>query len=197
MSHRRLIIPVLVASMFVAACRQDPPPPPQPTGPTAEELEQARQDSIRAAREAEEARRRAEEEARRRAEAERERAIAAARATLEQVVYFDYDESEITPQAQQILRAKVEILRANPSLNVRIEGHADERGSTEYNLALGTRRAEAVRQFFTSFGLDASRFAITSYGEERPAAQGSSEQAWSQNRRAEFVITAGSINPGM
>lgn len=197
MSYRRLIVPVLAASMLVAACRQDPPPPPQPTGPTAEELEQARQDSIRAAREAEEARRRAEEEARRRAEAEREAAIAAARATLSQAVYFDYDESEITPQAQQTLRAKVEILRANSSLNVRIEGHADERGSTEYNLALGTRRAEAVRQFFTSFGLDASRFAITSYGEERPAARGSTEQAWSQNRRAEFVITAGSINPGM
>lgn len=197
MSHRRLIIPVLAASMFVAACRQDPPPPVEPTGPTAEELEQMRQDSIRAAREAEEARRRAEEEARRRAEAERERAIAAARATLEQVVYFDYDESEITSQAQQILRAKVDILRANSSLMVRVEGHADERGSTEYNLALGTRRAEAVRQFFTSFGLDASRFAITSYGEERPASQGSSEQSWAQNRRAEFVITGGSINPGM
>ena len=197
MSHRRLIVPVLAASMFIAACRQDPPPPPQPTGPTAEELEQMRQDSIRAAREAEEARRRAEEEARRRAEAERERAIAAARATLEQVVYFDYDESELTSQAQQILRAKVEILRANPSLTVRIEGHADERGSTEYNLALGTRRAEAVRQYFTSFGLDASRFAITSYGEERPAVQGSTEQSWAQNRRAEFAITGGSINPGM
>jgi len=197
MSHRRLIVPVLAASMFFAACRQDPPPPPQPTGPTAEELEQMRQDSIRAAREAEEARRRAEEEARRRAEAERERAIAAARATLEQVVYFDYDESELTAQAQEILRSKVDILRANSSLTVRIEGHADERGSTEYNLALGTRRAEAVRQFLSSFGLDAGRFAITSYGEERPAVQGASEQSWAQNRRAEFVITGGSINPGM
>lgn len=200
MSHRRLIVPVLAVSIFVVACRQSPPPPPEPTGPTAEELEQMRQDSIRAAREAEEARRRAEEEARRRAEAEaaRERAIAAARATLTQVVYFDYDESDIRADAQQALRAKVEILRANPSLTVRIEGHADERGSTEYNLALGTRRAEAVRQFFTSFGLDASRFAITSYGEERPAARASTEEAWAQNRRAEFVITGGTINnPGM
>lgn len=200
MSYRRLILPALVAMLF-AACSSDPPPPPEPTGPTAEELEQMRQDSIAAARAAEEAARRAAEEAARRAEAEaraaREAAIAAARATLEEVVYFDYDESEIRSDSEAKLRAKVEILRANPSLRVRIEGHADERGSTEYNLALGTRRAEAVRQFFTSFGIDASRFAITSYGEERPAAEGSSEDAWSQNRRAEFVITGGSIDPGM
>ncbi|MDT8340440.1 MAG: peptidoglycan-associated lipoprotein Pal [Longimicrobiales bacterium] len=198
MFQTRLMIPVLAITMVLAACGQDPPPPPQPVGPTAEELEQMRQDSIRAAREAEEARRRAEEEARLRAEAEaaRERAIAAARATLQEAVYFDYDESAIRADAEQSLRAKLEILRANPSLRVRIEGHADERGSTEYNLALGTRRAEAVRQFFTSFGIDAGRFAITSYGEERPAAQGSDEQAWARNRRAEFVITAGTINPG-
>ena len=201
MFHRRLMLPVLVASLFAVACSQDPPPPPEPQGPTAEELEQMRQDSIRAAREAEEARLRAEAEARRRAEAEaaaaRERAIAAARDALSQTVYFDYDESEIRADSERMLRAKVEILRASPSLQVRIEGHADERGSTEYNLALGNRRAEAVRQFFTSFGLDASRFEITSYGEERPAASGSSESAWSQNRRAEFVITGGTINPGM
>jgi peptidoglycan-associated lipoprotein len=199
MSYRRLILPALVATFF-AACSSDPPPPPEPTGPTAAELEQMRQDSIAAA-EAEAARLRAEAEAARRAEAEaraaREAAIAAARATLEEAVYFDYDESEIRSDSEAMLRAKVEILRANSSLRIRIEGHADERGSTEYNLALGTRRAEAVRQFFTSFGIDASRFAITSYGEERPAAQGSDEDAWSQNRRAEFVITGGSINPGM
>ena len=199
MSHRRLIVSALAGAMLVAACGQDPPPPPEPTGPTAEELEQMRQDSIRAAREAEEARRRAEAEARRRAEAEaaaaRERAIAAARATIQEVVYFDYDESEIRSDAERTLRAKLEILRANPSLRLSVEGHADERGSTEYNLALGTRRAEAVRQFFTSFGLDASRFSITSFGEERPAAMGSNEDAWAQNRRAEFVITGGSINP--
>ena len=201
MSHRRLIVPALATAMLVAACSSDPPPPPVPQGPTAEELAQMRADSIRAAREAEEARRAAEAEARRRAEAEaaaaRERAIAAARATIEEVVYFDYDESEITAESEATLRAKLDILRSNPSLRLSVEGHADERGSTEYNLALGNRRAEAVRQFFTSFGLDASRFSITSFGEERPAAMGSNEQAWSQNRRAEFVITGGTINPGM
>ena len=201
MKNRRLF-PALAAVLVLAvACGQDPPPPPEPTGPTPEELEQRRQDSIRAAREAEEAARRAAEEAererQRQMEAQRAAAIREARATLEETVYFDFDESEITPAAERILRAKVDILRANPSLRISIQGHADERGSTEYNLALGTRRAESVRQFFTGFGLSEDRFAITSFGEERPAAMGSTESAWAQNRRDEFVITAGSIDPGM
>jgi peptidoglycan-associated lipoprotein len=186
--------------MLAVACGQDPPPPPEPTGPTAEELEQRRLDSIRAAQEAAEAARRAaeeaEREAQRRLEREREEAISRARDVLTEIVYFDFDESEITPNAERILRAKVDVLRANPSLRMSIQGHADERGSTEYNLALGTRRAESVREFFTGFGLQADRFAITSFGEERPAARGSNEQAWAQNRRAEFVITSGSIDPG-
>jgi peptidoglycan-associated lipoprotein len=163
----------------------------------AEELAQRRADSIAAVR-AEEARLRAEEEARRRAEEEARRAVEEARATLTAKVYFDYDMSEIRPDAEQVLRAKLEILRNSPQVQLRIEGHADERGSNEYNLALGNRRAQAVVDFFTNFGLDGNRFSIVSYGEERPAAQGSNEEAWSQNRRAEFVITAGqdSINPG-
>lgn len=200
MFQRRLILPVL-AVLMVAACSQDPPPPPQPTGPTAEELEQMRQDSIRRAREAEEARLRAEEEARRRAEAEaaaaREAAIASLRAKLTAAVYFDYDESAIRPDAQALLREKAEILRANPSLTIRIEGHADERGSTEYNLALGTRRAEAVRQFFANFGIAADRLTITSYGEERLARRGTTEEDHQMNRRGEFAITGGTIDPGM
>jgi peptidoglycan-associated lipoprotein len=121
-----------------------------------------------------------------------------ARNALTAQVYFDYDMSEIRPDAERILRAKVEVLRNSPQVQLRIEGHADERGSNEYNLALGNRRAQAVVDFFTNFGLDGDRFSIVSYGEERPAAMGSNESAWSQNRRAEFVITAGqnSINPG-
>ena len=200
MTHRRLIVPVLVASLFVAACRNDPPPPPAPTGPTAEELaaqaradsiaraEQARQDSIRQAEAAAAAARR-----------EAEQRMAAARATLEEMIFFGYDESTLTSEAERILRSKLDILRNSPEVMIRIEGHADERGSTEYNLALGNRRAEAVRAFFTSFGLDEGRFMIRSYGEERPLNSASSEAAWSRNRRAEFVITAGAnqINPGM
>jgi peptidoglycan-associated lipoprotein len=197
MRYRSFVVTVLAGSLLLSACKSDPPPPPAPTGPTAEELAQIRADSIAALR-AEEARIRAEEEAtRREAEAAR-RALAAARSALTAEVYFDLDMSEIRTDAERVLRGKVEVLRNSPQVQLRIEGHADERGSNEYNLALGNRRAQAVVDFFTNFGLDGDRFSIVSYGEERPAAQGSNESAWSKNRRGEFIITAGqnNINPG-
>src|SRR5690606_17618231 len=111
-------------------------------------------------------------------EAERRRAIA----ILEQVVHFDYDEATIRQDAQQLLAAKVPVLRANPGIRIRLEGHADDRGSVEYNLALGMRRANAVRQYLMEFGIDASRFETFSYGEDRPAVQGGTESSWAQNR---------------
>lgn len=191
MNHPRLIFTALAATLVLAACGGDPPPPPEPSGPSEAELrEQARLDSIANA-EDERRRQQAIADSIARAEAAAEAAMREARATLEEMVFFDYDESELRPEAEQLLRAKAEILRASPAVQIRIEGHADERGSTEYNIALGNARAEAVRQFFISFGLSANRFGITSYGEERPLAMGSSETAWARNRRAEFVITAG------
>jgi peptidoglycan-associated lipoprotein len=120
-------------------------------------------------------------------EAERRRIIS----ILEQVVHFDYDDVTIRPDAERMLAAKVPVLRANPGIRIRLEGHADERGSVEYNLALGRRRANAVRQYLADFGIDASRFETFSYGEDRPSMQGTNESAWSQNRRAEFRITTG------
>jgi peptidoglycan-associated lipoprotein len=193
---RRFVVPVMTAIVVAGACGGNPPPPPPPPpGPDMDSL-RAYQDSVRAA---EEARRRAEAEeaARRAAEAERARAVAAARATLEEMVFFDYDMSDIRDDAAAVLRQKVAILRASPQVRLRIEGHCDERGSTEYNLALGNRRAEAIRQFLTGFGLSADRFEIVSFGEGRPLAQGSNEQAWARNRRGQFVITGGAnaINP--
>jgi len=124
-------------------------------------------------------------------------AAAAARTTLMERVLFDYDESAIRMDQQSLLRQKVAILRASPQVQIRIAGHADERGSTEYNLALGTSRAAAIRDYLTDSGLPASRFSIVSYGEERPLANGSNESSWARNRRGEFVITAGAnaINP--
>jgi peptidoglycan-associated lipoprotein len=198
MRYRSFAVSALAAILLIGACSSEPPPPPEPVGPTAEELEQMRQDSIRAAQAAEEARMRAEAEARRREEEARARAVEEARNTLTMRVHFDYDMSEIRPDAERILRQKAGILRASPGVQLRIEGHADERGSNEYNLALGNRRAQAVADFFTNFGLDGSRFSIVSYGEERPIARASNESAWAQNRRAEFIITAGqdAINPG-
>jgi len=202
MTHRRRMIPAVAALMvFAAACSNDPPPQePVPTGPTAEELAaQARADSIARAQAQAEADARAAAAAAAAEAAAMERRVAAARATLEETIYFEYDESSITSASERVLREKVDILRGSPAVRIRVEGHADERGSNEYNIALGTRRAEAVREFLGSFGIDANRVAIISYGEDRPAVNASSEQAWSQNRRAEFVITAGAnqINPGM
>ena len=197
---RRFVVPVLAATLVVGACKKDPPPAPAPTV-NEDSIAQARADSIRAAREAAAreaaAREAAAREAAAAAERAREAAVAAARAILEEMVFFDYDMSEIREDAAAVLRRKVDVLRASPQVQVRIEGHADERGSTEYNLALGNRRAEAVRAFFTGFGLSEARFTIVSYGEEQPLATGSNEESWARNRRGEFVITAGgsAINP--
>ena len=196
MTVRRFFVLVFAATLLAGACGGDPPPPPPPPpGPDQDSLRRY-QDSVAAAQA--EARRLAEEEARQRAaEAERQRAIQAARTTLTTPVFFDYDESEIRQDAADALRDKVEILRASPQVQIRVEGHADERGTTEYNIALGNRRAESVRQFLTGFGLSENRFEIVSFGEGRPLQQGSNEAAWARNRRAEFVITAGAnaINP--
>lgn len=189
MIHRRYIISFVVGGLVLGACGSEPPPPPAPSGPDPDSVAAAVADSVRQAMEAErEARER--EEARMREEARRE-AVAEARAKLNQMVFFEYDRSRITPNAEKVLRDKVEILRLNPGVRIRLEGHADERGSNEYNLALGQRRAESVREFFGSYGIDAERFETRSYGEERPLVDESNEEAWSQNRRVEFVITAG------
>jgi peptidoglycan-associated lipoprotein len=193
---RRFVVPVLAATILVAACKKAPPPPPAPTGPSAEELARRHADSVAAAqRAADEAAARARAEAEQRAA--HDRAVAAARATLEEMVFFDYDKSEIRADAQAVLRRKADVLRASPQVQMQIQGHADERGSTEYNLALGNRRAEAVRQFLAGFGIPDSRFTIISYGEERPLEMGHDETSWARNRRAQFVITAGenAINP--
>jgi len=192
---RRFSVAVLAATLAVGACKGDPPPPPAPPEADQDSL-QAYNDSVDAA---EAARLLAAEEAATRAEeADLERRVAAALATLEEAVFFDYDVSDVRDDQQALLRQKVDILRASPQVRLRIEGHADERGSTEYNMALGNRRASAVRDYLTGFGLPESRFAIVSLGEQRPRSNGSNEAAWAENRRGEFVLTAGAnqINPG-
>jgi peptidoglycan-associated lipoprotein len=191
MYRRLLVVAVLLIGVAVGACRRESPEPPPPPpaeedrGPDLDSL-RAWEDSVRAAREAEE-----------RARAERERALADARAILEQRVHFDFDESRIRPDAERVLRQKVEVLRASPDVRMRLEGHTDERGSAEYNQALGSRRAQAVLEFLVQHGISETRFVTTSYGEERPLVAASNEDAWAQNRRVEFVLTAGAdrINP--
>ncbi len=110
---------------------------------------------------------------------------------LQQVIYFELDKDEIRAEDRPVLEQKAAILQANPSLRIRIAGHADERGSDEYNLVLGTRRATSAKRFLETRGIDGSRIDIISYGEERPANPASNEGAWAQNRRDEFEITSG------
>ena len=105
------------------------------------------------------------------------------------VVYFDFDKYNIKPEFEQVIKLNAEALKGNPSLKVVIEGHCDERGSTEYNLALGQRRATAVLQALRSNGVPASQLKTISYGKERPVDLGHTEEAWAKNRRS--VITNG------
>lgn len=117
--------------------------------------------------------------------------IAAARGTVLKTIYFEYDADELRDDAKAILDAKIAVLAANPQLRVRVSGHCDDRGSDEYNIALGRRRSEAAKRYLTDHGVDASRIETTTFGRERPAVQGSGEETWSQNRRDEFEIIAG------
>ena len=126
--------------------------------------------------------------------AERERQMAEARNTMMAAIYFNFDRSDLTAEARSTLDAKLPIMNANPGMRIRIVGNTDERGSDEYNMALGQRRAVAAKRYLTNHGVEESRIETVSFGEERPAAQGSGEMAWSQNRRDEFEITvAGEI----
>jgi peptidoglycan-associated lipoprotein len=103
-------------------------------------------------------------------------------------VYFDYDSANLSAEAQSILDADGKVLMDNASVSVQIEGHCDERGTVEYNLSLGDRRAQSARDYLVRYGVPASRLSTVSYGEERPFATGSDESAWAQNRRAHFVV---------
>ncbi len=103
-------------------------------------------------------------------------------------IYFALDKSDITPESRQVLQKQADLLKQNPSVTVTIEGHCDERGTREYNLGLGERRANATKQALVALGIAANRVNTISYGKERPAVLGHNEQAWAQNRRAVTVI---------
>ena len=115
------------------------------------------------------------------------------RAAIQQItdarVYFAFDKFDIKPEYKEMLKTKADLLKKYSSIRVRIEGNCDERGTQEYNLALGERRSLAVRAAMISAGIDGARVQTRSYGEERPVAFGHDEGSWSVNRRAEFVFT--------
>ena len=190
-----------LAVAAVAACGGGPKPePPGPVTANTDSIAEAqRLEAERQAREAAAAKEREE------AERRRQQAIAdslaalgqttnAVRALLGTMIHFDYDKALIRGGDASVLDQKVAILQANSGLRVRISGHCDERGSDEYNLALGNRRATAAKQYVVSHGIDGSRIETVSYGEERPIASGHDEATWAQNRRDEFEILSGGEN---
>ncbi len=120
-------------------------------------------------------------------ESSRPEALAALQRGLEKV-YFDFDAATLTTAARKALTRNFDLLRKNPQAAVRIEGSCDERGSDEYNLALGERRAQAAARYLTDLGIAAERLSTISYGREKPADPGHDEAAWAKNRRDEFVV---------
>jgi peptidoglycan-associated lipoprotein len=105
-------------------------------------------------------------------------------------VFFAFDSSDVDAAGQQALNANAEILKKYPTWVITVEGHADERGTAEYNLALGERRAVAARTYLVSLGIPADRLRTVSYGKEFPFDPGHDESAWAKNRRAQFVVTS-------
>ena len=190
MNTTRNVAALMLALSAVAACKKKPvvmPEPVKPAAPVA--APKVNTDSINAARAAEEARRKAAadaEEARRNAAG-----IAAAKAAVTQAIYFDYDKDEIRDDQKAALEAKIPVLTLNANIRIRVLGNTDNRGSDEYNLALGQRRAATVKRYLVSRGIAESRIETVSFGEERAAATGENEDAWAKNRRDEFEIIAG------
>ena len=181
---------VLLAFAFLstAACQKkkqaEVAPPPAPVNnPPATTDNSAERDRLE--------RERLERERLERERAERERKLAEMRATMTAPIYFGFDRSDLTTEARTNLEAKWAIMNANPSMRITIEGHTDDVGSDEYNLALGQRRAAAAKRFLVQRDVDAGRIEIASFGEERPACQDASEECRGRNRRDEFRIVAG------
>jgi peptidoglycan-associated lipoprotein len=143
-------------------------------------------DEARARQRALEDQRLQEERLREEAVSRRERAEK--EAFVNEMIHFEYDQSRLLPEAKAILKNKAKWLLANPRANVVIEGHCDDRGTNEYNMALGDRRAQSAKRYLVNLGIPARRLTTISYGEERPLAFGQNETAWAKNRRAQFVI---------
>lgn len=173
MNVRNLALVAAVGTAFLVGCSKKPPPPPPPE-PAPPRVEAPAPTPPPAAPKVDEA-------------AERRARIQARIGEVFKPIYFSFDQSTLTEQGKATAEAIAQLLQEAPEMTLRIEGHADEQGTNEYNLALGERRAQAVQQYLTSYGIDASRISVLSYGEEKPAADGKDESAWSLNRRAEFA----------
>lgn len=151
-----------------------------------QEAERRKQEEMR--RQLEQEKLKALEEQRLREEAARRQKEAARQQFINEDIHFEFDSSALLARAQEVLRRKASYLRENPYLKVVIEGHCDERGTNEYNLALGDRRADSAKSFLVDLGISSSRLRTISYGEERPVDPRHNAEAWAKNRRAHFVV---------
>ncbi len=198
MRHRNIAV-IVGSALVIAACHKPPVPlAPAPAEVNRDSLDRARADSIAqadATRRAEIARAQAEQDSNRALHDSTHTGAANgvdALSVLSATIYYDYDQAQLTDAARALLTAKAQVMQVRPNVRVRITGHTDERGSAEYNLALGLRRAAEAKAFLVANGATPSNIDISSMGEEQPAVQGDSEEAWSKNRRAEFVPLNGS-----
>jgi len=179
--QRTLIALLVAASFWIAACashkqKEGPPPPP------AEATTGAEANGANAANAAN-------------GGADQETAGPQAGMLAKRTIYFDFDNSEIKGEGTDIVAAHAKYLAANPTARVRLEGNTDERGSREYNIGLGERRAQAVRRALLLQGASDAQLSTVSYGEERPAAAGHDETAWAKNRRVEIVYLTPNTQP--
>jgi peptidoglycan-associated lipoprotein len=179
--QRTLIALLVAASFWIAACashkpKEGPPPPPAEatTGPEANGANAANAAN---------------------GGADQETAGPQAGVLAKRTIYFDFDNSEIKGEGTDIVAAHAKYLAANPTARVRLEGNTDERGSREYNIGLGERRAQAVRRALLLQGASDAQLSTVSYGEERPAAAGHDETAWAKNRRVEIVYLTPNTQP--
>lgn len=204
MNARSSLIALAVVAMTVSACtpkvtpNTSPDPAVNPdsiaaraTREQAAAAERARVETANRTRMEREAAERAARDAAARVEADRAAALMSARNAFTTVIFFGYDQSDLSANSRAILDGKLPLLRANSNVRIRIGGHTDERGSDAYNVALGQRRAAAAKRYLVDQGIVEGRIDVVSFGEERPAQAGMDETAWSKNRRDEFEIIIG------
>jgi peptidoglycan-associated lipoprotein len=179
-----LILGLLLSVIFVGCAKEQPLPEIDDEAARLEEerLRREEEERLRRQREEEERRRReAEEEASARKEFE---------ARMSVMIYFDFDKSDLKPEAREILSQKASLMRERPTVRIKVEGHCDEWGTEEYNLALGERRASSAKSYLVNAGISADRISTISYGKEKPLDSAHNREAWAMNRRGEFHIVS-------
>jgi len=199
MGKKGLVVLVLILclGLLLAGCPKKTVMKEEPSMRKAEEPVSEREKAAKLAAEQEAARIR-EEEAKKAKEKEFEKSMVAKKepgiagevfeSRLLKDIHFDFDRYDILPEDAQILKENAALLMNYPKVKIQVEGHCDERGTNEYNLALGERRANAAKKYLVSLGISADRISSISYGEEKPLDTGHNEEAWAKNRRGHFVI---------